>query len=378
MSITRLLAIMRKEFIQVTRDMVTLRIMIAMPLLMMVMFGYVVNTDVKSTPTAVALQDTGLPARDLFERFQQTGYFDVVRYVQSAEEVGRLIASGEVKAGIVIPPDYSERLDRGETAQVQVLIDGSDPLVSRTTLNTAEMLGQLTSTRILTERLQRVAGGGSRAEPPVEVRARVWYNPEMDSVKFNMPGLIGLILQNTTIALIAQALVKERERGTMEQLIVTPVTSFELILGKMAPYTIIAILDVMLVLFVGIYWFGMRIAGSMAVFGLNTFIFLLCSLGLGLLISTMAENQIQATQLSLFFLLPSVLLSGYMFPRETMPKVLQAVGWGIPLTYYLEVLRGVILKGLGMETLWRQTAAMGGYSVVILTLAAWRLKKRLD
>ncbi len=378
MNLTRLLAVMRKEFIQVTRDITTLRIVIVLPLILMLLFGYVVNTDVKSTPTAVALQDTGVPARDLFERFQQTGYFDVVRYVGSAAEVGRLIEQGEVKAGIVIPPDYSEKVNWGETAQVQVLIDGSDPLVSRTSLTTAEMLGQLTSTRLLTQKLERLSGGGVKAEPPVEVRARVWYNPEMDSVKFNMPGLVGLILQNATVALIAAALVKERERGTMEQLIVTPVTSFELIVGKMAPYVVIAVLDVILVLAVGVYWFGMRIAGSLAVFGLNALIFLLSSLGVGILISTMAENQIQATQLSLFFLMPSVLLSGYMFPRETMPVVIQWVGLAIPLTYFLEVLRGVILKGLGMDVLWRQTAAMAGYTVAILALAVWRLKKKLD
>lgn len=378
MSLTRFLAVVRKEFIQVTRDVTTLRIVIALPVILMVLFGYVVNTDVKSTSTAVALQDAGLPAREMFERFRETGYFDIVQYVGSAAEVGRLIEQGEVKAGLIIPPDYSEHVNRGETAQVQVLIDGSDPLVSRTSLNTAEMLGQLTSTRILTQRLQRLAGGGVKVDPPVEVRARVWYNPEMDSVKFNMPGLVGLILQNTTIALIAAALVKERERGTMEQLLVTPVTSVELIVGKMVPYVVIAVLDVILVLTVGVYWFGMRIAGNMWVFGLNSLIFLLSSLGVGILISTMAENQIQATQLSLFFLMPSILLSGYMFPRETMPVVLQWVGLGIPLTYFLEVLRGVILKGIGLNVLWRPTVAMAGYTVVILGIAVWRLQKKLD
>lgn len=378
MNPTRLSAVMRKEFIQVGRDVTTLRLVIALPLIMMVMFGYVVNTDIKSTPTAVALQDTGVPAHDLLERFRETGYFDVVRYVGSAAEIGRLIERGEVKAGIVIPPDYSERVDRGETAQVQVLIDGSDPLVSRTSLNTAEMLGQLTSTRILSQRLARLAGGGLRADPPVEVRARVWYNPDMDSVKFNMPGLVGLILQNSTVVLIAAALVKERERGTMEQLMVTPVTSAELVVGKLAPYVLISVLDVALVLLVGIYWFGMRFAGSLSVFGLNAFIFLLSSLGIGILISTVAENHVQATQLSLFFLMPSVLLSGYMFPRETMPQVLQVASLGIPLTYFLEVLRGVILKGLGMDVLWRQTVYMAVYTLAILGLAVWRLKKKLD
>ncbi len=378
MNLIRTGAVVRKEFIQITRDITTLRIVILMPLIMIMLFGYVVNTDVKSVATAVALQDTGLPARELFDRFRATNYFNVVRYAESAAEVGRLIQRGEVQAGIVIPPDYSEHVNRGEKAQVQVLIDGSDPLVSRTSLNTAEMLGQIAGNQILTQRLQRLAGGGAKVEQPVEVRARVWYNPNMESVKFNMPGLIGAILQNITIILIAGALVRERERGTMEQLIVTPISSAELILGKMVPYVVIAILNVMMVMLVGVFWFGMEIVGSLWVLGLNTFIFLLCSLGLGLLISTMAENQVQANQVSLLFVMPSFLLSGYMFPRTNMPVVLQWVGLGIPLTYFLDVLRGVILKGLGMDVLWRQAVTMAGYAAVILGLASWRLRKRLD
>jgi ABC-2 type transport system permease protein len=378
MNLTRIAAVVRKEFIQIVRDATTLRIVILMPLIMIMLFVYVVNTDVKSVPTAVALQDTGAPAREFLDRFRATNYFDVVQYARSAEAVGQLIARGEVKVGLVIPADYSEQLNRGEKAQVQVLIDGSDPLVSRTSLTTAEMLGQVTGSKIMAQRLQRLTGGGTKVEQPVEVRARVWYNPNMESVKFNMPGLVGAILQNITIILIAGALVREREHGTMEQLIVTPVTSAELVVGKMVPYIVLAILNVIVVMLVGVFWFGMEIVGSLWVLGLNTFIFLLSSLGLGLLISTMSENQVQANQLSLLFVMPSFLLSGYMFPRENMPMVLQWVGYLIPLTYFLDVLRGVILKGMGLEVLWRQAVTMAGYSVVILTLASWRLRKRLD
>lgn len=378
MNPTRIAAVVRKEFIQIFRDITTLRIVILMPLIMIMLFGYVVNTDVKSVQTAVSLQDTGVPARELFDRFRATNYFNVVRFAGSAEEVGQLIARGDAKVGIVIPRDYSEKVNRGEKAQVQVLIDGSDPLVSRTSLNTAEMLGQVTGSQIMAQRLQRLTGGGAKVEPPVEVRARVWYNPNMESVKFNMPGLVGAILQNITIILIAGALVRERERGTMEQLIVTPVSSAELVLGKMVPYVMLAICNVLVVMLVGVFWFGMQIVGSLWVLGLNTLIFLLSSLGLGLLISTMAENQVQANQLSLLFVMPSFLLSGYMFPRENMPTVLQWVGYAIPLTYFLDVLRGVILKGLGLEVLWRQAVTMAGYAVFILTLASWRLRKRLD
>lgn len=378
MSAVRMWAVMRKEFIQVLRDRMTLRLVIIMPLMMMFMFGYVVSTDVKTVTAAVALQDTGLPARELLEKFEQTGYYQFTHHVPNAEAVGRLIQAGEVKAGIVIPTDYSERLARNEKAQVQVLIDGADPVISRTALSTAELLGQIAGSDILAQRLQRLAGGGMRAEPPIEVRARVWYNPNMESVRFNLPGLVGMILQNITIILIAGALVRERERGTMEQLIVTPVRPAELILGKMAPYIVIAVIDVVLVLLVSVYLFNMEIVGSLWVLSLNSFIFLVSSLGLGLLVSTVAQNQIQANQLSQLMLMPSMLLSGYMFPREAMPPALQVAGLGIPLTYFLDVLRGVILKGMGMEFLWKQTALMSGYTVVILAFAVWRLRKRLD
>lgn len=378
MSLVRLWAVMRKEFIQVTRDRTTLRIIVIMPLLMMFMFGYVVSTDVKSVATAVALQDTGGPARELLQKFEQTGYYTVTNYVATSDQVGQLIQSGAVKVGVVIPPDYSEKINKGQTAQVQVLIDGSDPIISRTALSTAEMLGQLSGSEILTQRLQRLAGGAISSDPPVEVRGRVWYNPNMESVKFNLPGLVGAILQNLTIVLVAGAMVRERERGTLEQLIVTPVRSVELMVGKMAPYVVISILDVTMVLSVGILVFGMRIAGSIFVLSLNSFIFLMSSLGLGMLFSTIASNQVQANQLSQLFLLPSILLSGYMFPREAMPQALQWVGLGIPLTYFLQVLRGVILKGNGLLDLWTQEAAMAVYSLVILGLGVWRLRKKLD
>jgi ABC-2 type transport system permease protein len=376
-SFVRLLAVMRKEFIQVLRDKTTLRISFLLPLIMIFMFGYVVSTDVKSVPAVVALQDTGGPARELFEKFEQTGYFDFSRYVSSAAEIGPLIESGDAKFGIVIPADYSERINKGETAQVQVLIDGSDPVIARQALATAEMLGQMTSSEILTQKIQRLTGGAT-SQTPVDVRGRVWFNPNLESVKFNLPGLVGAILQNLTVALIAGAMVRERERGTMEQLIVTPVRSAELIIGKMAPYVVISIFDVTVVLLVSVFNFHMQIVGSLLQLSIAAFVFLLSSLGLGLLISTMAQNQIQANQMSQMFLLPSILISGYMFPREAMPKVLQWIGLGIPLTYFLQILRGIILKGAGLVTLWKQMTSLTVYTFVILAFAVFRMRKKLD
>ena len=378
MNLVRLRAIMRKEFIHVVRDPGTLALVIIMPVMMMFIFGYVVSTDVRSVSTAVALQDTGLAAREIFERFEQTGYFRVDRYVRSAAEAGSLIQAGEVRVGIIIPSDYSDRIARRETAYVQVLIDGSDPVVSRMALTTAEFLGQMAGTDIMVQRLQAMTGGNTRIEMPVEVRARIWYNPNMDTATFNLPGLSGMLLQSLTIVLIAHAMVREREHGTIEQLIVTPVRPSEMILGKMMPYVVVSIIVVILVMVIAVFYFGMRIVGSVAVLSLNALIFLLGSLGLGLLVSTVSSNQMQATQLSTLLILPSILLSGYVFPFEAMPPVLQIVGYTIPLTHFLQVLRGVILKGIGMDVLWRQTVVMSVHAVATLGLAVWRLRKTLD
>lgn len=377
MSPTRVWAVMRKEFLHVIRDRATLRIIIAMPLVMMFIFGYAVSTDVENVDTAVVIGDLSASARELAAKFEQSRLFRVRSYPGSPDQAEALLQKGLVKIALIIPADYSARLARGQSAQIQLLLDGSDPTISRTALSSAQMIAQTLSAEVLAERLQR-SGMRAAAEPAVDLRPRVWYNPDMQSLRFNLPGLVGVIMQNLTVILTAAALVRERERGTIEQLIVTPVRPAELIIGKLAPYVVIAFIDVGIILTVSVFWFGLKVVGSLALLLASALIFVISSLGLGLLISTIAATQAQAWQLSQLILLPSILLSGYMFPRETMPQVLQLAGLGLPLTYYLQILRGIILKGSAFSDIAGHFALMGLYSAVILGLAVVRVRKRLD
>jgi ABC-2 type transport system permease protein len=378
MSWLRVKAVMRKEFIHVFRDKGNLRLVFMLPLVMMFILGFVATTDVDHVATAIVMQDNGQAARQLVERFRAARYFDVTHYVDSAAQAGDLIQNGTVKVAIVIPSDYSLRLDQGLVSQIQVLIDGSDPVISREALSTSLMLGQLVGNEILVTRMSRQLGMNQRPEQPVDVRSRIWYNPDMDSAKFNLPGVIGIVLQNITIVAIAGAMVREREHGTIEQLIVTPIKPAELIIGKMVPYIFTSTINSMIVLILSITVFGLKIAGSLAQLSLISFMFLLGSLGLGILFSAAASNQQQSTQVSLFFILPSVMLSGYFFPREAMPAALRFIGEFIPLTHYLIVLRGIVLKAMTIKDLWRQIMILAVYTVAMLAIASVRFRKRLD
>lgn len=258
----RLLAITRKEFIQILRDRPTLVIVLVMPVMMMLIFGYAVSTDVDRIPTVVFNQDPGAASRFLLEKFQQSKYFNFTGQAGSYGEIREMIESGAARAALVIPPGYSSNLARGEVATVQLIIDGSDPLVATTALSTGQVIAQSFSAQLVEEKLQKM-GLGSRLHLPVEVRPRVWYNPDLESLRFNLPGLVGVILQNITVLLTAFALVRERERGTIEQLIVTPIKPGELILGKLIPYVLIAFLEVGFTLAVAVWWFGVEISGSL-------------------------------------------------------------------------------------------------------------------
>ncbi|MCL6449768.1 MAG: ABC transporter permease [Acetobacteraceae bacterium] len=377
MSGRRLWAIVRKEFIQVLRDRATLIIMLAMPVAMMFIFGYAVSTDVDHIATALWDQDLTPASRLLVEKLQQSKYFEFTHRVRSTEEMRRLIDGGLVKAGLIIPPGFSRQLLQGETAQAQVVIDGSDPLVAGTALSTALSVAQAHGAELLAQRLA-AAGLGSRAQPPIDLRPRVWYNPDLVSLRFNLPGLVGAILQNLTILLTAFALVREKERGTVEQLIVTPVRPAELVLGKLLPYVLIGMTEVAFTLAVGVLWFRIPVTGSVWLLFALSLVFVLSALGVGLFVSTQAQNQLQAMQMAFAFLLPSILLSGFIFPREAMPAVVRGLGYVIPLTYFLKVLRGIILKGVGLDLLWREVVFLGVYGVLILALASWRFRKKLD
>ena len=373
----RLLAIIGKEFIQIRRDPPSLVMVFVMPVLMLLLFGYAVNMDVDHIPMALWDQDRSQAGRRLAENLVQTGYFDLAYRVESGDELKALLDGGRVRAGLVIPPGYARALRRGETAQAQLLVDGSDPLVARTALSMAEIVGRYRSQEL---QVAALAGQGTAVPPgpAIDLRARAWYNPGLESIKFNIPGLIGLLMQNITIMLTAFALVRGPERGTLEQLMVTPVRSLELMVGKLVPYILIAFMDMGLALSIGIFWFKVPVAGSIPLLLGLTLLFLIFALGLGMFFSTVARTQLQAMQMTMLFILPSVLLSGFVFPRASMPPVIQYLGNLIPLTYFLDILRGIMLKGVGIEYLWGDVLPLAGFGAGIIALAPWRFRKRVE
>jgi len=373
----RLAALVRKEFIQIVRDPRTLALTFLMPVVQLFLLGYAATNDVRNVSLAVFDQDRTAASRALVDTYRAADYFHVDFDAGSEDELRALIDRGSARAGMIIPPGYARRLAAGRTAEVAFVIDGSDPTLAGTALAAATLIGQARSTELAVERLARsgLAGG---ARPAVEVRTQVWYNPDLVSAYYMVPALIGLILQFLTVILTATAIVRERERGTIEQLIVTPIRSWELIVGKLAPYVLIAFIDMIEILVAGVLLFGVPINGSLPLLLVLAALFLVTTLGLGLFISTLASTQQEATILAIFFNLPSIFLSGFFFPLAAMPEVLQVASYAIPLRYFLIIVRGIILKGVGVEALWPEIAALSAFAVIIMGAAALRFKKRLD
>jgi ribosome-dependent ATPase len=361
-----------KEFIHIRRDPATLVLMLAIPVLQIVLFGYAIDTDVRNIPTAFLDQDRRRASRELLDSFRNTDSFRFVGEAASERELRDAIVGGRAKVGIQVPPDFSKLLESGRPATVLVLIDGSDSSIAMNALNVSNAVGLRRSL----ERLLAPAGTGAPAMP-MEVRPRMLFNPDLESSRFMIPGLIGIILQNVTVLLTAFAVVRERERGTLEQLLVTPIRPAALILGKLIPYAVVGLVETCLVLTIMRTVFGVEVAGSLPLLFLFTVLFLLPSLGLGLLISTIAANQAQAYQMAFFIILPSVLLSGFMFPRESMPLPMFVLSHVLPVTYYLNILRGIILRGAGFAHLWKDGAVLLGFAVLFLTASARRFHKQI-
>ncbi len=377
MNLTRLSALMRKEMLQIVRDPRTLALVFIMPILQLVLLGYAATSDVRNIPLVVLDQDKSPASRTLLESFRAADYFRQAFDVNSESELRNLIDAGSARAGIIIPPDYSSRLAAGRPAQVAFIIDGSDPAIAGTTLAAATLIGQARATALSVERLA-ARGLAVAAAPAIEVRTRVWYNPDLIAAYYMIPAVVGLILQFLTVILTATAIVRERERGTIEQLIVTPLRASELIVGKLAPYVLIAFIDTIEILAGGVLLFGVPINGSLPLLLLLSGLFLISNLGVGLLISTITSTQQEAIIVAIFYNLPSIFLSGFIYPVAAMPRVLQFVSLAIPLRYYLIVVRGIVLKGVGMPALWPEVIALSIFAVVVITSAATRFKKRLD
>jgi len=374
----RILPIIRKEFIHILRDRRALMIAFLTPVVQMIILGYAATTDVRNVPLAVLDQDRTRQSRALIDAFVQSGQFTIYSYVMSERDLAAQIDSGQARAGLIIPPDYGRTVTAGRDAGVVFVLDGSDPSVASSALSSARLIGVALATRVREETLARRGATTALTPGAPQVRERVWYNPDMDSAIFMVPGLIGLVLQFQATLLTASAVVRERERGTIEQLIVTPIRPYELMLGKILPYALVELLVVGEVLLVGTLWFGVPIRGSLILLVAIACLFLVSTLALGLLISTIARTQFEAFQLSFLTLLPSVFISGFIYPIDAMPALLQLISNIIPLTYFLVVVRGIIIKGVGVEALLPQIAALTIFGAALLTIASLRFRKRLD
>ncbi|MDQ7093158.1 ABC transporter permease [Desulfosporosinus sp. PR] len=373
----RFLAVLKKEFIHIRRDRASLIMAIAMPIGMLLLFGYAVNTDVEHLPTVVWDQCQTADSRDFITSVRNTQYLDPDDFVSGYQQIEDYLDSGKARAAVIIPPDFGKHLQGQEQATVQVLVDGSDPTVARAVMSAVQMLGLNKSLALQSKRLQAMGISGG-LDLPLNLETRVWYNPDMKSRDFNIPALIGLILQNVIAMLTSFSIVREKERGTMEQLVVTPIRSLELLLGKLLPFVAIGFVSLSLILATGIFWFGVIPLGSIPLLILLSTIFLFTILAIGLLISSIARTQLQAMQMTFILILPSILLSGFVFPRETMPRLLQLMGDLLPLTYFLEIVRGIFLKGVGLDFLWQDTLALCLFAVILLAVAAKKFKKNLD
>lgn len=372
----RLSSIIRKEFIQVRRDRRTLMMIIVMPIMQLFLLGYAATTDVKNIAVAVFDQSRSADSRKLLDAFRSANYFILSYEVDSDAQYRSLIERGVVRAALVIPPDYSRQLADGR-AQVSMILDGSDATVGGTALSAANLIGQAFSTRVLSERLA-VSGMSAAASAPVQIRTQVWYNPDLISAYFNIPGVIGMILSFITAFLTATSVVRERERGTIEQLIVTPIRSWELIVGKVLPYAILAFVNVAEVLIIGHWWFKVPVRGNLVLVFALSGLFVLSSLGIGLFASTVANTQQEAVLTVYMTLLPSVFLSGFFFPVDAMPAFLRWVSYGIPLRFYLVIIRSLMIKGVGFDALVEPAIALSIFAVLIMGAAVLRFRKRLD
>lgn len=372
----RLISIIRKEFIQLRRDKRMLALILVIPLVQLFLLGYVATNDVRDVPVAIFDQSHSTDSRALLDAYRASDYFKLAYAVGSDLEMRTLIENGQAGVGMIIPPDYAARLSEGR-AQVAFILDGSDPTVASTALSAAQLIAQNHATKLLAQKLNR-SGLNLKIQPPVEMRTTVWYNPDMISAYFMIPGVIGMILFTITAILTATSVVREREHGTIEQLIVTPIRSWELVVGKILPYVILGLFDTLEVIAVGHWWFGVPVRGSLLLIILLSILFLLSGLGIGLFCSTIAKTQQEAMLTVFMTLLPSIFLSGFFFPLNNMPQFLQWVSYFIPLRYYLKIIRVLLLKGVGIESIQEDVIALAIFGICIMGAAAARFRKRLD
>ncbi|MDB6125018.1 MAG: Transport permease protein [Pedosphaera sp.] len=363
-------AILYKEFIVVLRDPMTLFFMFFPPLIEMIAFGYALDNDVKHMPMVILNEDRTTESRQVIDNFVNTQTFRVVGEVQSVTEMAAAIRKGKAYVGLQIPPDFTRNLRAGRTARVQVLIDGSNSTTALQALNTA--LGVTLRQAVVT-----LLAESGRSDIPIEVRPQVLYNPAMRSPNFFVPGVIGVVLQIATTFATAMSIVRERERGTLEQLLVSPLSRWGLMLGKLTPYLCIG-MAMAVGLFAIMHWlFAVPIAGSLVALFISTLVYVFALLSLGLLISTRAKNQMQALQMSMTLIMPSVFFSGFIFPRETMPWIFYSIGSCLPTTYFIELMRAIILRGASLMEFWQHLVVLSAMGLGLFAICALRFKQKI-
>ncbi|TWT71476.1 ABC transporter permease [Crateriforma conspicua] len=375
-------AVLIKELVHIRRQPTTLFFMLVVPVMQTIIFGYAIDTQIENIPTVVFNMDGRQQSRELVEAFENTRRFQLIDQVRSEEAFQRSLSSGRAKVGLRIPPNYVDQTLRGEQAKLQVLIDGSDSQVASTAQSTAQLLGLNLSIQMAMAKgdalqLAPARDAAGHGTLPIEVRTRMLYNPDLDSSHFFVPGLVGIILQLVTLFLTSFAVVRERELGTLEQLFVTPVGRTGLLLGKLLPYALVGFVTLLTVLMVMIYVFGVEIRGSITLLLALSMLFMVCSLGLGLLVSTIAKTQLEAVQFAFVIMLPSVLLSGFVFPRSEMPLPIYLATFAIPATYFIEILRGVVLRGADLIDLAPWVVGLTICGMAVLTLSVFRFQKRI-
>ncbi|MBU3970588.1 MAG: ABC transporter permease [Alphaproteobacteria bacterium] len=374
LSLTRTWAIMAKEFVQLTRDRLTYAMILLLPILQLLLFGYAINDDPKNLPTAVLVQDHGAFSRSILTAMQNSGYFDVVTEARSQGELDRELERGEVQFAVIIPADFTRRVVRGDRAQLLVEADASDPSA---TSGAVAALASLPTQALVRELTGPLAGRASGA-PPFEVVVHRRYNPEAVTAYNIVPGLLGVILSMTLVMMTSLGMARERERGTMESLLATPVRPLEVMVGKLTPYVLVGLIQAVVILIMARLLFQVPMSGGWIALGAGLMLFIIGSLSLGFLISTVSKTQLQAMQMSVFYMLPSILLSGFMFPFRGMPDWAQAIGQAIPVTHFLRVVRGSLLKGVGLENAGPSLMALALFVLVIGAMAMLRYRTTLD
>jgi ABC-2 type transport system permease protein len=377
----RISALIQKETSQLLRDRRTLLYIVGLPLVELFLFAYAVSLTVYHLPMAVADQSQDAKSRDLIHALVNSQYFDFTLTAQNEDQVRQAIDAGQVKAGIVIPPDFSSHLEQGD-ASILILLDGSDSFSVQSGYSAANLVSQNFALQFSTQKTERTGGMAvivtQAASMPVTNHFRVLYNPDFLDLWFVLPAIIGMLLQTAAVSQAALIIVREREVGTMEQILATPTHPLELLIGKLIPLLVLCFLIVGIILALGVFWFGVAFKGSLGLYLLLSLLFITSSLGLGFLISTVSRNQRQAQQASTVLMLFSMLLTGVVYPRNTMPFIPQLIGSLLPLTYFIRISRGIIMKGIGVTFLWSDIIALAVYSLVVMVVAALNFKKRLD